>query len=65
MTLPAALDKTTGKAPACIVDLKAAVRYLRRNHGLMPGGAERIVSHGTSAGGALSALFGATGNGAD
>ena len=51
-----------GKAPACIVDLKAAVRYLRFNAGLIPGDAEKIVSNGTSAGGALSALLGATGN---
>ncbi|MCR4429646.1 MAG: hypothetical protein NUV45_01350 [Tepidanaerobacteraceae bacterium] len=55
----------TGKAPACIVDLKAAVRYLRYNDEIMPGSAERIVSNGTSAGGALSALLGATGNNAD
>ena len=52
----------TGKAPACIVDLKAAVRYLRRNDKVMPGDAEKIISNGTSAGGALSALLGATGN---
>jgi len=51
-----------GKAPACIVDLKAAVRYLRHNAGVMPGDAEKIVSNGTSAGGALSALLGVTGN---
>ncbi|MBP2655165.1 MAG: alpha/beta hydrolase [Firmicutes bacterium] len=55
----------TGKAPACIVDLKAAVRYLRYNDKLMPGDAEKIISNGTSAGGALSALLGATGNNKD
>ncbi len=55
----------TGKAPACIVDLKAAVRYLRHNQKAMPGDAERIVSNGTSAGGAASALLGATGDSAD
>ena len=55
----------TGKAPACIVDLKAAVRYLRRNDKRMPGNAEKIISNGTSAGGALSALLGAAGNSAD
>ena len=54
-----------GKAPAAIVDLKAAVRYLRFNAGRFPGNLERIVSNGTSAGGALSALLGATGNGID
>lgn len=54
-----------GKAPACIVDLKAAVRYLRFNAGAIPGDANKIVSNGTSAGGALSSLLGATGNHAD
>jgi hypothetical protein len=52
----------TGKAPACIVDLKAAVRYLRHNDRIMPGDAEKIIANGTSAGGALSSLLGATGN---
>lgn len=54
-----------GKAPAAIVDLKAAVRYLRYNDEIMPGDAEKIVSSGTSAGGALSTLLGATGNNPD
>ncbi|MDR1218131.1 MAG: alpha/beta hydrolase [Treponema sp.] len=52
----------TGRAPAAIVDLKAAVRFLRHNDAVMPGSAERIISDGTSAGGALSALLGASGN---
>ncbi len=51
-----------GKAPAAIVDLKAAVRYIRHNKGIMPGNAKRIISTGSSAGGALSALLGASGN---
>jgi hypothetical protein len=51
-----------GKAPAAIVDLKAAVRYIRHNRGVMPGNTDRIVSVGCSAGGALSALLGASGN---
>ena len=55
----------TGKAPAGIVDLKAAVRYLRYNDKIMPGDAEKIISNGTSAGGAMSALLGATGNNKD
>ncbi|QJD96218.1 alpha/beta hydrolase [Mucilaginibacter robiniae] len=55
----------TGKAPAAIVDLKAAVRYLKFNDKLMPGDASKIISNGTSAGGALSALLGATGNNKD
>lgn len=49
-----------GKAPAAVVDLKAAVRYLHFNDSLMPGNANRIVSDGTSAGGAISALLGST-----
>ena len=55
----------TGKAPAAIVDLKAAVRYLRHNDAVMFGNAEKIISNGTSAGGALSALLGASGNNTD
>lgn len=55
-----------GKAPALIVDYKAAVRFLRYNATLLPAGnTERIISNGTSAGGALSALLGATGNSRD
>jgi hypothetical protein len=54
-----------GKAPAAIVDLKAAVRFLRFNDAVMPGDAEKIISNGTSAGGALSALLGASGNNPD
>ncbi|MDG5487755.1 subtype B tannase [Sphingomonas sp. BGYR3] len=49
-----------GTAPAAIVDLKAAIRYLRHNRGIIPGDVERIISTGTSAGGALSALLGAS-----
>lgn len=55
-------SEENGKAPAAIVDLKAAVRWLRYNDARMPGDAERIISNGTSAGGALSALLGASGN---
>jgi hypothetical protein len=51
-----------GKAPAAIVDLKAAVRYIRHNKGIMPGNSDWIFSTGVSAGGALSALLGASGN---
>jgi hypothetical protein len=54
-----------GKAPACIVDYKAAVRFLRHFSDLLPGDTEKIVTSGTSAGGALSALMGATGNHGD
>jgi len=51
-----------GKAPAAIVDLKAAVRYIRHNQGVMPGNVNWIFSTGVSAGGALSALLGSSGN---
>ncbi|MFD7499867.1 subtype B tannase [Streptomyces sp. NPDC059850] len=51
-----------GTAPTAIVDLKAAVRYVRFNKGRIPGNTDRIVSSGTSAGGALSALLGASGD---
>ena len=57
--------KSVGKAPALIVDIKAVVRYLRHNKGTIPGDVERIITNGTSAGGALSALAGATGNSPD
>lgn len=51
-----------GVAPAAIVDLKAAVRYLKANKGRVPGNVNRIVSSGVSAGGALSSLLGASGD---
>lgn len=51
-----------GKAPAAIVDLKAAIRYIRYNQGIIPGNVNRIFSTGVSAGGALSALLGSSGN---
>ena len=64
-TLKDAQGRFTGKAPAAIVDLKAAVRFLRLNAGVLPGNTGRIISNGTSAGGALSALLGASGNSPD
>lgn len=54
-----------GKAPAPVVDAKAAIRYLRLNDSLMPGSAERIVVTGTSGGGGLTAAVAASGNSAD
>ncbi len=51
-----------GKAPACIVDYKAAVRYLHYFADDLPGDESRIITNGTSAGGALSSLMGVTGN---
>lgn len=52
----------TGVAPNGLLDLKAAVRYLRYNDDLIPGDSELIFTDGTSAGGAMSSLLGATGN---
>lgn len=52
----------TGRAPKGLLDLKAAIRYLRRFDKEIPGNTERIITDGTSAGGAMSALLGATGN---
>ncbi len=52
----------TGIAPNGLLDLKAAVRYLRYNDDLIPGNSEFIFTDGTSAGGAMSSLLGATGN---
>ena len=52
----------TGRAPKAILDLKAAIRFLRHFDKQMAGDAERIITDGTSAGGAMSALMGATGN---
>ena len=52
----------TGRAPKGLLDLKAVVRYLRHFDKQMLGSAERIVTDGTSAGGAMSSLQGATGN---
>lgn len=51
-----------GKAPSGIVDLKAAVAFLKYNDGVLAGDSEKIVTQGYSAGGAMSALLGATGD---
>lgn len=52
----------TGTAPNGLLDLKAAVRYLRYNDAYIPGESELIFTDGTSAGGAMSSLLGSTGN---
>lgn len=51
-----------GKAPAGIVDLKAGVRFLKYNDSVLPGDSNKIISIGTSAGGAMSMLLGVSGN---
>ncbi len=52
-------------APAGVTDLKAAIRYIRYNDGVIPGDVNRVFSFGMSGGGAQSALLGATGDSED
>ena len=54
--------EAVGKAPASLVDLKTAIRFLRHNREALPGDFDRIISVGWSAGGAMSALLGVTGD---
>lgn len=51
-----------GELPMSIVDLKAAIRYLHYNKGIIPGDPDKIIADGTSSGGGMSALLGTTGN---
>ena len=55
-------SQSGGQAPACIVDYKAAVRWLHYFAHVLPGDEDKIITNGTSAGGAISALMGATGD---
>ena len=57
-----AKGEPVGKAPASLVDLKTAIRFLRHNREALPGDFDRIISVGWSAGGAMSALLGVTGD---
>lgn len=54
-----------GKSPAGLVDLKAGIRFLKANDAQMAGDTNKIISVGTSAGGAMSALLASTGNAKD
>lgn len=56
--------KNPGGSPWGAVDLKAAVRFLRLNMERLPGDPDRIFAFGTDAGGALSAVLGASGDSA-
>ena len=55
----------TGTAPNGLLDLKAATRWIHYNNDYLPANADRIFTDGTSAGGAMSALQGATGDASD
>ena len=50
------------KSPVSIVDLKAGIRFLKYYGAEIPGDENKIISIGTSGGGAMSSLIGATGN---
>lgn len=52
----------SGGDPWPVVDLKAAVRYLRYNASCLPFDASRIFTFGFSAGGGVSALMGSSGD---
>lgn len=60
-----AVGNFPGKAPAAVVDTKAAIRFLRLNDAALPGSAERIIITGISGGGGLSSVVAASGNSAD
>ena len=57
----------TGDAPSCLVDQKAAARYVKYNIllGNLPGSMDYWVSTGGSGGGAHAAMFAATSNNPD
>ena len=52
----------TGKAPIQMVDLKSGVIELRANDKVIPGDKNKIISIGTSGGGQMSSIFGASGD---
>jgi hypothetical protein len=54
-----------GHAPIQVVDIKAAIRYLRYNDAAMPGNTDHILITGTSGGGGLGVAVAAAGNSAD
>lgn len=57
----------TGDAPSCLVDQKAAARYVKYNIllGNLPGSVDHLVSTGGSGGGAHAAMFAATSDNPD
>lgn len=52
----------TGKAPTQMVDLKSGVIELRANDKVIPGDKNKIISIGTSGGGQMSSILGASGD---
>lgn len=52
----------SGGAPWGIVDLKAAIRYLRYNKAALPGDMSRVFPFGHAAGGSLASILGSTGD---
>ena len=54
-----------GCAPWPVVDLKAAIRFLRHNASTLPGNMEQLFAFGLGAGGTLANLLGASGDCAD
>lgn len=52
----------TGKAPTQVVDLKSGVIALHANDAIIPGDKDKIISVGTSGGGQMSSILGASGN---
>lgn len=61
-----AMDETntyhTGKAPMQMVDLKSGVIELRANNSVIPGDKNKIISIGTSGGGQMGSILGASGD---
>ncbi len=57
-------DMYPGGAPWPVVDLKAAVRYLRYNASKLPFATERVLTFGFGMGGGVSAVMGAMGDSA-
>lgn len=49
-------------APACVADLKAAIRFIRHNKNNIPADTESIYVFGQGHGGGLAAILGASGN---
>ncbi|MFT4081513.1 MAG: hypothetical protein QM638_02910 [Nocardioides sp.] len=55
-------DDYTGNAPWGVVDLKAAIRYVRFNPDLVPGAKDKVFVFGHNGGGAQSSVAGASGD---